>query len=980
MIRLIESSRAIVAKWNARYIKLISACVQEQMLVLESVINNIVFFIDEHSSEDIESNGISYHSNVYELHKKNRSSLNTVFNKLKTKSETKDLVADIVSDLLFDIQCLDACVIDIHENKSDFSKKDTWKSKFLKNIGDVFYKFGNVYRKCKKSIVKSDEKENVRQHTIYYQGIMKGFLLGEYMCFLQEITFKIQQEIISYAISVFEQEEKFLSSCCLSEVEVSKIEKPNLTELFNEVETFFLKNEDSLIERFKKSGTIEYPVYSISLKAKRSLTQANKHIDTALRLWDRTFYTFYEDWRFREEILGFISGVKLIEYRTLDSYKSKLNNTLLPFIEQKKISLEQLDARVPIAENADLDTLKHFFTTELYQLKKDAREQDFKEILDKTRSEIIKLLQKIELDVRSGIETLPEKSGVVSSPDYKNGIKKSEIYFFSPAEFIEFDSVPPFFGKINKINHDFMSSFDEIVAEFSDFDHITDFTIDTAVSMINAQNNPEQTILMFREGIKRSLNILFCIAELVDDIINKKEKELAESFIIFIDNVKKLDDNDRILSIYSSLLKSKAIQQSKDKKDKVVNLLLSSASGVILFIKAKKEFVNSYYKDIRKKLNLDKGPVTVSSEISNYLSEINKRIYGLPVIYRYLFENAPVKEVNLFLSREKEVRMLDKAFKDWKSGNFAATLLVGENGSGKSSLLQYYLTTVKGGIKVLYMHIDRFYWQEHDFYELMQNIFENDSLKSDNDVIEQINASQGQQVIVLDGLERAFLRRPGGFNCLHKLLSLIVSTNKHVFWICSVSLHTCTYLEKTISIKENFDYIVTLNSLSSSEIESIIMKRHRLSGYLAKYEDNIKQDDDKKKKRDRQSVLKSQFFSDLNKFADSNISLSMYFWLESILAFTDNELSIRKFLAPDFRFLETLSSEKIFALLIIILHGRIDIESHAQICNQDKKYSRKILTVLKEDSILVLRGSNYMLNGVLYRHVIQLLKNKNMIH
>ena len=108
--------------------------------------------------------------------------------------------------------------------------------------------------------------------------------------------------------------------------------------------------------------------------------------------------------------------------------------------------------------------------------------------------------------------------------------------------------------------------------------------------------------------------------------------------------------------------------------------------------------------------------------------------------------------------------------------------------------------------------------------------------------------------------------------------------------------------------------------------------------------------------------------------------LELFFWLESISEFTDKELFIKRFVSPDFAFLETLTADKIYTLLLIVLHGKITVEIHASFCNQSTQKSLRILTILKEDSLLILKGDDYMLNGILYRHVIQLLKSKNLIH
>ncbi|MFV0346299.1 MAG: hypothetical protein ACK5IQ_08670 [Bacteroidales bacterium] len=924
--RLAASAKELVEKWNRRYFETFSVYFKEQATVLEGIADNFLKFKDlneAHSHQEVLS---PLGKHIHKLHIKNLKLLKSLFINLKTREEIKDFSNTITSAFLADINSLGT-------------------------------------------------------NTNSFHHLLKSFLLKEYTLYLQDSIYTIQKHLITHALGIFDLESKLIDAdyqtddtytlqTCLND----------FNELSRSVNEFYAKYETTFIHLLENAGTLKLPNFYIRSKSKTSIQQTYSRLETSFKLWETTFYTFYEDWRFREEIFVFIGELKLLEHRASTSYTSKLSNVLLPVIEQKREYLEQLKNRVPNPDDVDLSELKHFFTSELYLLQKSTREQSFEEELNKLSSEIIKLLQKIEIDISESLDNLPEKSGLVGSPNYEKGIRNSKIYYFSPSEFIRFDSVPPFSNRLNAVIQSFTSDIEEIIPEFSDFDHITDFTLDTAVIMINADSPSDQVVSMFEEGVKRSLNILDRISELVNDVIDTKQIELKEGFTAFVESVKKLDDNDKVIGIYSHLLKSKAIQKSKNKRDELGSSISLSASAVGSFIRKHTDKLSAYYTGIRKRLKLDKAPIAVSSEISNYLSDISKRIYELPVIYRYLFENTPVKEVNLFLLRQQETCKIDEALKDWKQNNFAATLMIGENGSGKSSLLHYYFTTIKGSFKIVHLNIDRFYYSNEDFYELMQQVFENPGLENDADIHDHIKKLNSQQIVILDGLERMFLRKPGGFDCLQKLLTFIVSTDRRIFWICSISLHACNYLEKTISIKENFDYLVQLNTLTSDEIKSIILKRHRLSGYVAAYEDDARQSNSKMSERDRQAILEKEFFGGLNKFADSNISLSLYFWLESISEFTDKELYIKRFQTPDFSFLETLSPEKIYTLLLIVLHGRITIETHALICNRSLNHSRKVLIVLKEDSILLKKKDYYVLNGILYRHVVQLLKNKNLIH
>ena len=982
---LSNSSKNLVEKWNAKYFSELFIFFKEQIDVLEGVRVNTLQFISSNKEQISKGTGDSLAIEPYSLHTKNLVQLKLLYSQLKTKAEIRDFVINLKTAFQNNVQSIEHEIVDEFNRNLPYAEKGTGSYPFLRKIGGFRYylssapgKFRNFFLLLLNKPVKPIKP---RYHRIYYQCIVKGFLLKEYISCLQITTFEIQKQLIQYAHSIFELESSLIdSNYQFYDDSKELLIQPDLNVLLKDVVNFYEGYENRFLFLLEKSGTLELPLLYIRFKSNRNVKNIVSLIDLGYRSWHCTFFAFYEDWRFREELFGFIANLKVLAEKASINYVTKLRKTLNPIITTKREYIEQLIERIPNPENSDLITLKHFFTSELYALKKQIRSQTEETDFSKTSSEVRNIFQKIEFDVTRILEKFPQKSGVVRSPNYEKGIRRTEISFFSPAEFIQFEYIPSFLAKIALISDDFAANFETVVHELSDFDQITDFSIDTAVSMINAQSTAEQVVLMFREGMKRSLNILESTAVLSNETLYAKEIDITHVFQHFVGNVQTLEDNDSILSIYSRLLKSKTIQDSKDKRRKLVGVISAFFPFIASFVKEQTNNVLGLYKEIRKRLKLDKASVFVSSAISNYLAEINKRIYNLPVIYRYLFENAPVKEVNLFLSRQQEIVTLNTALKDWKLGNYAATLVIGENGSGKSSLLQHYLKTVKDGVKIFYLVINRFYHSESDFYELMQDVFENKDLLREQDVLDQIASLKGQQIIVIDGLERVFVRKPGGFDCLRKLLSIIISTNNQAFWICSVSLHAANYLNKTISLKENFDYLVELSNLSSDEMRNIVLKRHRLSGYIVIYEDDTKQPEQNSKIRERQNQLEAEFFFNLNKFAHSNISLSLYFWLESISEFTEKELYIKQFSTPDFSFLETLTPEKAYTLLLIVMHGRITIDWHSIICNVSKERSKWVLSVLKEDSILLLKGNYYILNGILYRHVVQLLKNRNLIH
>ncbi len=63
-----------------------------------------------------------------------------------------------------------------------------------------------------------------------------------------------------------------------------------------------------------------------------------------------------------------------------------------------------------------------------------------------------------------------------------------------------------------------------------------------------------------------------------------------------------------------------------------------------------------------------------------------------------------------------------------------------------------------------------------------------------------------------------------------------------------------------------------------------------------------------------------------------------------------------------------------------VLHGRITIDALSEILYITEQQSRRVLTVLKEDGIVISENNFYWLHAMLYRHVVSLLKARNLIN
>ena len=77
----------------------------------------------------------------------------------------------------------------------------------------------------------------------------------------------------------------------------------------------------------------------------------------------------------------------------------------------------------------------------------------------------------------------------------------------------------------------------------------------------------------------------------------------------------------------------------------------------------------------------------------------------LPFVYQRLFEIKPLEDKRFYFGRDLEMKELSKAFNNWQSGKFSPTVIVGEKGSGSTTLINFFTENLSDRlIKLLGVH------------------------------------------------------------------------------------------------------------------------------------------------------------------------------------------------------------------------------------------------------------------------------------
>ncbi|MEP5070825.1 MAG: hypothetical protein ABJQ96_09165, partial [Crocinitomicaceae bacterium] len=316
----------------------------------------------------------------------------------------------------------------------------------------------------------------------------------------------------------------------------------------------------------------------------------------------------------------------------------------------------------------------------------------------------------------------------------------------------------------------------------------------------------------------------------------------------------------------------------------------------------------------------------------------------------------PLEDLDLFEGREEEIKKLDTAFDSWNQGRFAGTAILGEKWGGLTTFLNYAIAKSKYPFPLTRITPKENIATEEGLINMMKEVFENDSFEHFDHVVDFLN-SGSKRIIVFEDLQNLYLRRVGGFAALQLLFQLITRTYKNVFWITTTTIYTWQYLKKAIHIDDFFSYSFELGEWSQEQIVNIVWKRNRISGYSITFEANESLLKDKKfiklSDEEKQQFLKNEYFSQLNSFAKSNVSLALIFWLLSTKAVGQSMITIGEFNKPKLDFLSVMPMEKIYIIHALILHDGLSEYQLSLILNIPESASRLNLLALLEDGIIM---------------------------
>ncbi|MEQ8245208.1 hypothetical protein [Fulvivirga sp.] len=876
---------------------------------------------------------------------------------------------------------------------------DHWRLKFLKVFKRTNYwiskrpqHISNWVRKIRKKPVVPVQYWS---HEIHVQDLVRYFLRARFLLSLKTVIDKYYQSVTATGLAIWAEDVK-IDKCYAIHIHDAEKDAPTadkkndldkISGLIDEGKTSIaeLVNkafEDSWADfehSYTKAGTIEFP------KRKYSKRRTNKNLKRTLKLynstnrgWSNTVNGLTDDWEIDLELYQLMFD-GFYEYHSVKAkINDAVNNNIFDHLKGVRIFLETSCETI----KGNNGGIQNILETELVSINKElntltSSASDF--ILDQELAEIV---NGIEAKIVNALENVSTKRAIIKGSDFRTASRNSQVSFISPNELINYECAPKLLKITTAVKFNIMGLIQQAQDALAQIVDVAAFNVSSALSVLKDEKDEEKAKTIAVEGLERSIDQF----EKIKSYLKGIEPELSETLLpgikTFGADLVKFTNNENILELRMRIAKGKAAEKGKELKLLILNTIKNFVPIVVDKTTKLYRKSESYIRANFKRFGIVSNQETITTELADFLAESEKSIVALPFVYQRLFRVAPLEDANFFEGRSVEINKLNKAYNQWMQGRFSATIITGEKGSGLTSLLNLFLKELGSSKEIVRMVSVNNISTESEFYGAFDRSLGSKGFDFDKLVSYLNNAPK--RIIVIENLQKLYLKKVGGFKNIKLLTELISLTRDSVHWIIGCTQYAYNYLEKTISISDHFSYNIPLEDLSSQEIVKMIEKRHRVSGYNLIFEPSLEDLKNKKYKglneKGKQEYLKEEFFTQLNKIAKSNISIALIYWLRSTKHTSENAIEIGSISSMDFSFLKTLSNQKLFLLTMLLLNDGMTEDEFILATNYSVQKNRSIIYPLFEDGVVIKKDDVFYINPLLYRQSVNLLMSKNIVH
>lgn len=245
-------------------------------------------------------------------------------------------------------------------------------------------------------------------------------------------------------------------------------------------------------------------------------------------------------------------------------------------------------------------------------------------------------------------------------------------------------------------------------------------------------------------------------------------------------------------------------------------------------------------------------------------------------------------------------------------------LIQGARGSGKSTLMERLGNWAEDeqGLKVCRVQVPAKTISAESVTDLLGEAL-GVNLSAGPSALVASEADREPTVVIIEDAQNLFLRKVGGLGGWEMLLSLLRTRVQSIYWVLAISNHSWSYLRQVFGGDYQFSKVIRTKAWTQSEIRSLILSRHQLSGLSLDYDDILLSTRGPQAGNVRNA--EQLYFNLLWDVSGGNPMQALEIWLKSI-SVRGKSVLVSLPQPPSMSMLDNLSGDTLFVYSALMLH------------------------------------------------------------
>jgi len=353
-------------------------------------------------------------------------------------------------------------------------------------------------------------------------------------------------------------------------------------------------------------------------------------------------------------------------------------------------------------------------------------------------------------------------------------------------------------------------------------------------------------------------------------------------------------------------------------------------------------------------------------------------VIKIPADYKELFDSETNDE-NFVEPNNTLLPVVEEHIDAWiKNPNEENSIAIcGHKGAGKSTFINQVRNRYEGKLKIITISFDQRITSENDLIDKMYELL---GLEKSDSILPLINADKEMQqtIVVLERCHNLFISHLDGFKAYKKLLEVINTRFNNIFWLATFNENSWDFLSAVYGKNEGFRFVFKIRGWSDTDIQNMILKRHKLSQYEISFDRILRAIGN----YDSESMeeAQEQFFRVLWEQSQGNPRIAVYLWLSSLTFRNNKKVYIGLPQNDGLKELATFSDNTLFVYAAIVKHENLSVSQAMRVTNLEEGIVRHSMKLGLENDILLRDDRGQYTFFVRYNfRVINYLKKKNLI-